>query len=402
MNNGAMRCLECGENPVNHTSEWISALLESVMAPLDTGIDRVTARMRAFIPAHLVDGAALPLFRALAALHLGTLTTTSNPNDSGRNRWLWDSATKRGIMLYQFRVLGRLDGTSFFVASREGKTIAFEGLPRPDDAVSPSINWMDNKATMKKRFLAAGIPVARGKACANYKEALAIFNEIGAPVIVKPHIGSRGRHTTIHIMDAETLRTAFNSAHRLSPWVIVEKELRGRVFRVLLVQKKVAAVVRREEPYVTGDGKLTVRELVDLENKNPKRHTHTFHEILMDNEADAELARQELTWESIPAAGREISLNTHVSRFYGASTTDFTDRVHPENTKLFEYIAETLNDSLIGMDFIIEDMEVSWRDQPLCGVIECNSLPSIDLHHEVLYGKNRDIAGMLLDIAFGK
>jgi D-alanine-D-alanine ligase-like ATP-grasp enzyme len=396
----APRCLACGENPVNHSTEWFSALIESLMGPVGTVIDRLTGRLRGLLPTQFIDRWALPSFRALAALHIGTLSDEANPNDSGRNRWLWDSASRRGIVLHQFRVAGRLDGTSFFTAVRGDTTIAFEGLPRPDNRVSPSLNWMDNKATMKKKFIAAGIPVARGRACATYARALRTFHEVGAPVIVKPHIGSRGRHTTIHITDPETLRAAFLSARQLSPWVVVEQELRGRVFRVLLVRGAVAAIVRREEPYVTGDGVATVRELVLRENKNPARHTHSFHEILMDEEAERELTRQGLRFDAVPAAGREVSLNTHVSRYYGASTTDFTDRAHPDNIALFERVARTLDDSLVGVDFIIEDMERSWREQKLCGVIECNSLPSIDLHHDVLYGKNRDIAGMLLDIAF--
>ena len=108
------------------------------------------------------------------------------------------------------------------------------------------------------------------------------------------------------------------------------------------------------------------------------------------------------TRDSIPARGETVILNEHISRYYGGSTSDFTDRVHPDNATLFRHLADVLGDSLVGVDFIIGDMEKSWREQKLCGVIECNSLPNIDLHHDVLYGENRDIGGLLLDIAFRK
>jgi cyanophycin synthetase len=120
----------------------------------------------------------------------------------------------------------------------------------------------------------------------------------------------------------------------------------------------------------------------------------------MGDEAIAELARQGYTWESIPPNGAFVTLNSHISRFLGGSTTDCTGRAHPENIALFEYMAKVLDDSLVGIDFIIGDLSRPWREQKLCGVVECNSLPNIQLHSDVLYGKSLDVAGLLLDLAF--
>lgn len=289
---------------------------------------------------------------------------------------------------------------SLFVANHNGKTVAFEGLPRPDRGISKSLDWMDNKAILKKKFLAAKIPMAQGHACLTYRQALKTMQEVGTPVITKPHIGSRSRHSTIGIRTPEELAIGFRKAKQLSPWVIVEQELQGYLFRVLLVRGKVAGIIRREQAHVVGDGTSTIRALVDRENKNPRRAGPTFHPLPTDGTVDEELARQNLTWDSVPARDEIVILNGHISRYYGGSTSDFTDRAHPDNIKLFERIAEVLGDSLVGVDFIMADMERSWHEQKLCGVIECNSLPNIDLHHDVLYGKNRDVGGLLLDIAF--
>ena len=57
-------------------------------------------------------------------------------------------------------------------------------------------------------------------------------------------------------------------------------------------------------------------------------------------------------------------------------------------------------DPLVGVDFIMEDARVPWQEQERCGVIECNSLPFIDLHHYPLYGEPRNVAGALWDIVF--
>jgi D-alanine-D-alanine ligase-like ATP-grasp enzyme len=391
-------CEDCGEYPVNHRAEWFGAILDSAVTPVGIFFSAAISGVKPTFVKYIPDRMMLPAFRFFSAIGLGTLKGEVDEEDSGRNRWLWDSAKRKGIAMHQFRVLGRSDGTDFFVAewrdaSGARKIISFEGLPRPVRAASRSLEWMDNKAILKKRFTAAGIPMARGRACRTFAQALKTMKEVGAPVITKPHIGSRSRHSTIGIKTPEALRIGFEKAKQLSPWVIVEQELQGYLFRVLLIDGKIGGIIRRERAHVVGDGVTTIRELVERENKNPKRSGPTFHHLPTDAPVD---------YGSIPARGETVVLNEHISRWYGGSTSDFTERVHPDNAALFEHIAAVLGDSLVGVDFIIEDMERSWREQKLCGVIECNSLPNIDLHHEVLYGQDRDIAGMLFDIAFKK
>ena len=388
-------CPDCGEYPVNHRSEWLSAIFDTIVPAIATPFNKTAEALKPKSLYYSFDGLALPFFRVLAFLRAGSIKTDVDEFDSGRNRWLWDSAKRRGIELYQFRVLGRPNGTDFFVAKANGTTVAFEGLPRPDRGPSKSLDWMDNKAILKKKFTRAGIPMARGRACRTFAQALATMREVSESgtiaVITKPHIGSRSRHSTVGIRTPVELRAGFNKAKQLSPWVIVEQELQGYLFRVLLVGGEVAGIIRREQAHVVGDGKHSIRELAITENRNPRRNGPTFHQLPLDGELD---------WDRIPARGETVILNAHISRFYGGSTSDFTDRVHPDNVALFKHIAAVLGDSLVGVDFIMQDMEKSWRDQKLCGVIECNSLPNIDLHHDVLYGESRDIGGLLLDIAF--
>ena len=95
-----------------------------------------------------------------------------------------------------------------------------------------------------------------------------------------------------------------------------------------------------------------------------------------------------------------MTLNQKVSRSYGATTSDMTPVTHPENVKLFEKIGRVLGDSLVGIDFIVNDISKPWTEQKRCGVIECNSLPFLDLHHYPFTGTPRDAAGALWDAVF--
>src|SRR6185436_1422998 len=123
--------------------------------------------------------------------------------------------------------------------------------------------WMDDKGLMKKRFMAASIPVAKGGVAFWFSTAKKIWQSVGGPVITKPNFGSRSRHTIIHINSESELRHGFNVAKVLSPWVIVEAELTGSVHRATVIGGKVIGVLRRDPPQVIGDGKHTVRALLE-------------------------------------------------------------------------------------------------------------------------------------------
>jgi cyanophycin synthetase len=285
-----------------------------------------------------------------------------------------------------------------YIAEYKGKTILFDGLPRPGMTDSPSLKWMDNKGIMKKKFIKKGFPVAKGGVAFLEKTALNIFNGIEKPVITKPNLGSRSRHTTIHINTKEDLLVGFKKAKKLSPLVVIEEELHGYLFRGTLIGEKLVGVVRRDQPSITGDGIHTVRELLEEENKRPERKGPIFHEITIDKEAEKELARQEIKMEDIPEAGKVVTFSQKTSRGCGGTTTEVSDIVHKDNIEMLENVGKYLKDPLVGIDLIMEDITKSWKEEPHAGIIECNSLPFIDLHHYVMFGKPKNVAGKLWDL----
>ncbi|MDO8594161.1 MAG: hypothetical protein Q7R93_01450 [bacterium] len=390
-------CKECEPAQVNHfmmrTSSYLGMVIKPALKPLDY-ITRVLLPPRSFSWFDIVGPRVLKTF---AFFHIGKLDKEIRESDSDRTRCFWSEAKTRGIEMSMYRCGPIKD---MFIARFGGKTRCFDGLPRPIGPEAESLYWMDNKPLMRKRFREAGIPIAEGASCFSIRRSLQIFQSLRKPVIVKPYSGSRSRHTTIHLETEKEFVKAFQSAKVLSPLALIEEELSGMVHRGTLIGGKLIAVMRREPPHVIGDGAHSVDELIATENKRPERHGATFHPIAKGKEADEELARQKLTWKSVPEKGRMVTLNQKVSRGVGASNSDVTDEMHNENRKLLEKIGTLLKDPLVGVDFIMEDVRVSWQDQKRCGVIECNSLPFIDLHHYPLNGKPRNVAGALWDLIF--
>jgi len=384
-------CVDCGGAQVNHKAVYISIWLSEMIEPWTNWMGRL-------IPEDKLEWIGPILTKVLTVLHIGNVTNEPNEKDSGRAHVLWEEANKRGIKMTEFHLFGI--GQDIFTSKFKGETRFFDVLPRTKNYNPKGLEWMDNKNEMKVHFKKEGIPVANGGIARNRKNALKIFNSLNKPVITKPNLGSRSRHTTTHISTEEEFIIAYNKAHQLSPWVMIEEELSGYVFRGTVIGGKLIAVLRREPAYVIGDGTHTVKELIDIENKNPLRNGKIFHQLTLDEEAIKELTHWNRNENTIPKDKEIVTLGQKTSRAVGGGITDMTDIVHPDNKAMLEKIGEVLDDPLMGVDFIMDDVSISWRDQPRSGVIECNSAPFIDLHHFPLVGKSHNVAAALWDIVY--
>ncbi len=387
----APACKECGSDPVHHRLTYITVAMDETLRPLFSPGPVIRLLARGF---YALERFLTPRFFDFMVAR-GWATKLSAPDDETMllARMLWEEAGKRGIEMHEIR-LWNLPRNLFLAVYPDGRRFAFEGIPLPEAGLA-QVPWMDNKAEMKKRFRALGIPVARGGAAFTEHGARRIFTSIVPPAIVKPYSGSASRHTNLHIDSDLKLIRAFHSAKIVAPLALIEEELVGPVYRATVVDGKFAASLRRDPPHVIGDGKHTIEELIAEANKNPARKGPYFSQISLTPEAQIELKWQNLTPERVPEKGRRVTLHQKVNWSLGGTTADTTDETHPDNIELFERVAEVLKAPIVGMDVIIGDMSRSWREQERCGIIECNSMPFFDNHHLPFEGKPRNVAGLI-------
>jgi len=184
-------CVDCGGAPVNHNIAYFSVLLGSIVEPW-------TNFVGGLIPESSFDSIGTVLTKTLTFLKLGNITYKPEKDDSGRTHVLWEEAIKREINMYEFRLFGI--GHDIFVTNYKGDKRFFDVLPRPKIYNPKGLEWMDNKGKMKEHFKKANIKVANGGVAHSIKKALKIFQSLDKPVITKPNLGSRSRHTTTHIV----------------------------------------------------------------------------------------------------------------------------------------------------------------------------------------------------------
>ncbi|MCB2080685.1 MAG: hypothetical protein KDE55_23680, partial [Novosphingobium sp.] len=113
-------------------------------------------------------------------------------------------------------------------------------------------------------------------------------------------------------------------------------------------------------PEVTGDGVRSVRELVAELNKGrtlPGAHSpRRLISVPLDDAADAHLARQGLTADAVPDAGRVVTLRSNANISSGGSVEDWTDRAHPSVIEAAEALSRALKIHCGGIDFMSTDI----------------------------------------------
>ena len=264
-----------------------------------------------------------------------------------------------------------------------------------------AVEIAQDKAATKALLARAFIPVPEGEVVESEAEALAAYDDIGAPVVIKPLDGNQGKGVSVGVRSHDEVRAAVQIAQAQSSRVIVERMLVGNDYRILIVGGRVVAASRRDPPAVTGDGTRSVRELVEIANQDPRRgegHEKPLTAIRLDDTALVHLRTQGLDLESVPERGRTVWLRESANLSTGGTAEDVTDLVHPDVCRVCERAARVVGLDICGVDLMTPDIS-----QPLgrsSGIVELNAGPGIRMHHHPSAGAPRDVGGAIVDLLF--
>jgi D-alanine-D-alanine ligase-like ATP-grasp enzyme len=347
-------------------------------------------------PKFLKDFAGLVpvfLFKTLVFLGLAHFSRDINKANSFRSRIIWEEAKRRGIEMEQI-IIGKKP-LDWYRAKFAGKTIYFESIPIQSEFLDFKKDW-DNKIILKKELSKHKIPVPEYKRVPFFrnKNIEGLLSKIKPPVIVKPQLGSRARHTITNIHTIEHLKDGINIAGKISPHLVVEEHLQGYVCRATLIGGVLAGFYRGKAPFIVGDGKKTIRELIE---EKDKERNERVEQVRLGEELYAHIARSGFNIEDVLPDQMTLTLSHRIGRLFGGTTKEMIDELHPSFTPILEKAASVVGLSVVGFDCIIPD-PTKEEDSQRWGIIECNTLPFIDLHYYALEGKPRNIAGMVWDL----
>jgi cyanophycin synthetase len=235
-----------------------------------------------------------------------------------------------------------------------------------------------DKFLSNQLLLRLGLPGVVHHVAADARTAARFARDIGYPVVVKPADQGKGRGITANVVDEAELMAAFARAREHSErGVIVERHVAGEDHRLAVFAGRFRWAARRAPPRIVGDGRHTVAQLIDSENRqrtDADVAAGYVTRLALDADMRAVLAKQGLAVDDTPAPGRVVALRAIANTATGGTVTDCTASIHPDNRELAEAIARGLRLDAVGIDFMTPDITRSWRDVE-CAVLEVNRTP---------------------------
>ena len=265
-----------------------------------------------------------------------------------------------------------------------------------------AVELASDKEETNKILAGLGLPVPRQVLVQHQDRAIEAARKIGFPVVTKPYNGNHGRGISIGLRTDEEVAQGFQAAKEHSRSVIVETFLEGDDHRLLVVNGELVAATKRTPGQVIGDGVSNIAQLVEQVNADPRRgvgHEKVLTRIELDAQAEMMLARQELTAESVPAAGQVVPLRSTANLSTGGTATDVTDIIHPDNRDMAVRAVRAIGLDVGGVDFLSTNIAESYRDIG-GGICEVNAAPGFRMHVAPSEGTPRDVAGPVIDMLF--
>lgn len=284
-------------------------------------------------------------------------------------RIIIDEALRRGV---EVRIgdptLGELE-------LRHGNTVhrAFESLSDLTSAVA--FRRCDDKLLTRRVLQAAALPVAPGRLATGDAADDAFLAEHGS-VVVKPCRGEGGAGISVGVTDVTRLRDAVAAARRLCDRVLLEALVEGDDLRVLVIDGAVVAASIRRPPEVTGDGRRTVRQLIEA--RNAARAAELGEDLVtpVDGMAEAAVRAGGHELDDVLPAGEELAVRRTANLHRGGTIHDVTAGLHPDLADLALRAATAIELPVAGVDLLAEDPTASGT----AVVIEVNEQPGLANH----------------------
>ena len=246
-----------------------------------------------------------------------------------------------------------------------------------------------DKDLTKSLLRSAGVPTPEGRTVTSPDDAWEAAQDIGLPVVVKPIDGNHGRGVFINLYTQQEVQSAYAVAIDEGSEVLVERHIIGDEHRLLVVGNKVVAAAKGETVWVTGDGKNTVHELIQIQiNSDPRRGTAEecpLNPVRIDSAVELELARQQLTGDSIPTIDHKVLIQSN-----GNVAFDVTDLVHPDVAHQVALAARVVGLEIAGVDLVAQDISRPMAEQN-AAIVEVNAGPGLLMHLKPASGKPQPV-----------
>lgn len=232
----------------------------------------------------------------------------------------------------------------------------------------------DDKALTHRLLKRAEVMVPAQALVKSEDDAVA-FLERYKRVVVKPVKGEQGQGVFVDLQSVKGVKDAFREARKFSSDVIIEKFVSGDDVRIIVISGEVVAAAIRRPASVVGDGKHTVRTLIEKQSRRREAATRGESRIPIDAETERCLRHAGYTLDSVLEDGEFLPVRKTANLHTGGTIHDVTPQLHPSLADAAVRAASALSMPVVGLDLVVPAI-----DQPAYWIIEANERPGLANH----------------------
>lgn len=231
--------------------------------------------------------------------------------------------------------------------------------------------------------------------------AAAKFLQQFPSIVVKPKNSGQSRGVSMGIRSEEELSGALGVLEASGfegDSYLVEEEIAGPNYRILASRKRTLAMYQRTPVRVTGDGRSTISQLIEMRNSYLSEKWEDKPQIKVDSTTLNWLRRQGYALSDVPMADAEVILSPICARSFGSQTIDVLDEAHQSILAAGpEIVSQVPGADILGIDVILPKGHKVDRDAQDAVLLEVGGGSALDAVSEPDSGQPRNPHRMILE-----
>ena len=222
----------------------------------------------------------------------------------------------------------------------------------------------------------------------NIKNIIDVMNktEIYFPIVLKPINGTFGIDVITNIDNEKELNESINTLKKKYKELMLEEQISGDCYRIFVFNNKVIDIIKREKPYVSGDGIHSVNELIEQRNKEQEK----MGLFQTKNVSDLFIMKQGYTLDTILDDNVKVYISNVINMHNGARISRISLNTIPQkNIDMFINTNKYLNILCSGLDYLSDDISIDY-DKNNGKILEVNGTPDTEIHTKINYNKDED------------
>ena len=274
-----------------------------------------------------------------------------------------------------------------------------------------------NKIQTSKALEKNGIPIPKFMEILDLNESANSIEKqmndkgIYYPIVLKPIDGTFGIDVITDIDNinelSDTLHYFQNKNTNKTKNIMLEEQINAEnCYRIFVFNNKIIDVVKREKPYITGDGKKTIKELIEQRNNEQTNMklpiTANVNELFIKKQLDG-VGRDTRGngMDSILPKNKTISISNVINMHNGARISRIPlEKVSKKNQEMFLLTNKAIDITCSGIDYLSNDISVDY-DKNGGKVLEINGTPDTEIHTTNILSNSNDIEMFYNNIILG-